>query len=76
MTDEAPIETISEEEYAEHAAAEEAELQAFVQSQVNKPSARVLSLFTENNDIATMEEAAQVAYWRSKLCTDEGGANI
>lgn len=76
MTDEAPIETISEEEYAQHAAEQEKEMQAFVQSQVSAPAARVMSLFAENDHVETLEQAAEIAFWRSKLCTDEGGDNV
>jgi hypothetical protein len=74
MADEIP--TITEDEYAELAAAEEVEMQAYIQQQVSQPAAHVMSLFAETEAIETLEDAAKIAFWRSKLCTDEGGENV
>lgn len=70
------IPTITEEEYAEHAAEQEAEMQDFVRQQMNQKVRGLNFVAGETSNAEALRETAEIAYWRSQLCTDEGGDNI
>ena len=70
------IPTITEEEYAEHAVEQDAELQAFVQAQMNQKVRGLNFVAGESSNAQAVQEAAEIAYYRSKLCIDEGGDNL
>lgn len=70
MSDEIP--TITEEEYAQHAEEQYQEMVEQVNNTANHPVAA--RAFMSESGFDT--DAAEIAFWRSKLCTDEGGDNL